>query len=100
MYNFHNNYNFYKEINFVLYKNMIAMASSFLYGNDQTPYSSIIIFGYPNTTDVTFEISNYLFNNNDIKIYQFQLMENLKWKIIFLDILIQGLNLLKINVVV
>jgi len=69
MYNFHNNYNFYKEIGIVLYKSMLAMASSFLYGNDQTPYSSITIFSYPNTTDVTFEISNYLFNNNDIKIY-------------------------------
>ena len=69
MYKFHNNYNFFKEIGIVLYKSMIAMASSFLYGCDQTPYSSITIFSYPNTTDATFEISNYLFNNNDIKIY-------------------------------
>ena len=69
MYNFHNNYNFYKEIGIVLYNDMLAMASSFLYGSDQTPYSSIIIFSYPNTTDVEFEISNYLFKNNDIKIY-------------------------------
>ena len=68
MYNFHNDYNFYKEIGIVLYKIMLAMASSFLYGYDPTSYSSITIFGYPNTTDVTFEISNYLFNNNDIKI--------------------------------
>ena len=68
MYNFHNQYNFNKQIGIVLYKYMIAMASSFLYGSDKTPYSSITIFGYPNTTDVTFEISNYLFNNNDIKI--------------------------------
>ncbi len=68
MYNFHGNYNFNREIGIVLYKNMLAMASSFFYGSDQTTYSSIIIFGYPNTTDVTFEISDYLFKNNDIKI--------------------------------
>lgn len=52
MYNFHGNYNFNREIGIVLYKNMLAMASSFFYGSDQTTYSSIIIFGYPNTTDV------------------------------------------------
>ena len=69
MYNFHNNCNFYKEIGIDLYKYMLVMGSSFLYGSDQTLYSSIIIFSYPNTTNVTFEISNYLFNNNDIKIY-------------------------------
>ena len=68
MYNFHNNYNFNRKIGIVIYKNMLAMASSFLYGSDQASYSSIIIFGYPNTTDVIFEISDYLFKNNDIKI--------------------------------
>ena len=68
MYNFHNQYNFNKEINIVLYKNMLAMASSFFYGSDLTSFSSITIFGYPNTTNVTFEISNYLFNNNNIRI--------------------------------
>ena len=90
MYNFQNNYNFYKEIGIVLYKSMIAMASSFLYGSDQTPYSSIIIFSYPNTTEVAFDISNYLFNNNDIKIYNLSVGINGEFILTFLDILIQG----------
>jgi len=68
MYNFHNKYTFSKYIGIVLYKNMLAMASSFLNWSDLASYSSISIFGYPNTTVATFEISNYLFNNNDIKI--------------------------------
>ena len=67
MYNLYN-YAFFFDIGIVVYKNFLALGSSFNIGEDGTSYSSLIIFSYPNTTNVSFEISEYLFNNNNIKI--------------------------------
>ena len=44
------------------------MSSSFNYGTESTTYSSVIIFSYPNTTDIMFKIDDYLFNNDSLKI--------------------------------
>ena len=68
--NFYNLYNkvFYKDLNIGVYRNSLTMGSSFNYDTDNSIYSSIIIFSYPNSTDISFNIDNYLFNNNNIKI--------------------------------
>ena len=63
------NYSIYFDLGIVIYKNFLAMGSSFHIGEILTSYSSLMIFSYPNTTNTSTEISQYLFNNNDTKIY-------------------------------
>ena len=62
-------YRVYFDLGIVIYKNLLAMGTSFNIGEPLTGYSSLIIFSYPNTTETSTEISGYLFNNNNAKIY-------------------------------
>ena len=67
-----NNYKFLSEMRQHLYNNYISFAFSFCrqYScSDSDPYySGLMIFSYPNGTDYNLNLTNYLFNNNDIKI--------------------------------
>ena len=63
------NYRVYCDLGIVIYKNFLAMGTSFNIGEPLTAYSSLIIFSYVNTTDTSTEITGYLFNNNNTKIY-------------------------------
>ena len=70
---------FFQEINSIIYNKFIVFTSSF-----ETPsspdlfYTLLIIFSYPNGTDSTIDVINYLYNNNDISIKNlyFNLSEN------------------------
>ena len=52
------------------YNNFVAFASSYCPNqkcdeNTDEHYSSLIIFSYPNSTDIEFDLENYLYENND-----------------------------------
>ena len=71
-----NNYKFFLQMRQHLYNNYISFAFSFCINNlcsddSDEHYSGLIIFSYANGTDYNLDLTNYLFNNNDIKIYNF-----------------------------
>ena len=70
------NFLFHLSIRITLYKNYLALASNNYYLSDQSSYSSLIIFSYPNSTEVNIELSEYLYKNNNIKIYNLTLELN------------------------
>ena len=55
------------EAKLTLYNDLIALASNGKY-NSQEKQASIIIFGFPNSTDFSLDITDYLSNLNIIKI--------------------------------
>ena len=55
------------EAKLTLYNDLIALASNGKY-NSQEKQASIIIFGFPNSTDFSLDITDYLTNLNIIKI--------------------------------
>ena len=66
-------YKFLFELRLNNYNNFLSFSSSICPNencstDDDEHYSSLIIFSYPNSTDVTFSLDNYLFNNNNISI--------------------------------
>ena len=61
-----NSYVFSMGMQISIYNNYLALVSNGFY--DSKLWSSLIIFSYPSNTDINNEISNYLFNYNDIKI--------------------------------
>ena len=60
-------YYFATTIRLAIYNNFVAMALNG-YTIDSQTLSSLIMFSYPNSTDVKNELSKYLFDNNEIKI--------------------------------
>ena len=70
-------YNYYisQSISTSLYKNFLVLASSNYNLTESILDSSLIIFSYPNTTNVTIDLYNYIKYNN-IKIYNLTLELN------------------------
>ena len=67
------NYKILLDIRIHAYKNIIAFGSSFCYNekcevDGDTHNSSLILFSYPNATDYTLDLEQYLFDNNNISI--------------------------------
>jgi hypothetical protein len=60
------NYEFALSLRINNYNNFLSMASS--YNKEEGACSSLIIFSYPNSTDINMDVLNTLLNNNDIKI--------------------------------
>ena len=63
-----NNYKFTNTIRISIYKNFLSLCSNFHIGGDGSILSSIIIFSYPNSTNINVNLINYLLENNDITI--------------------------------
>ena len=63
----YNGYSFYNTIRLSTFRNYLALGSNGFLGNKGTVIS-LIIFSYPNSTDIENELTKYLLNNNDIKI--------------------------------
>ena len=67
-------YKIFKELRSHLYKNFISFAFSFCpqescdYEETDEYYSGFMIFNYPNGTDYSLNLTDYLLRNNDIKI--------------------------------
>ena len=76
-----NLYNFLFEfpIRLTLYKNYLTLASINYYISNQYSYSSLIIFSYPNSTEVNIELSDYLYKHSNIKIYNLTLELNAEY---------------------
>ena len=76
-----NLYNFLFDfpIRLTLYKNYLALASINYYISNQYSYSSLIIFSYPNSTEVNIELSDYLYKHSNIKIYNLTLELNAEY---------------------
>ena len=51
-----------------IYKNFLALGSS-LEALDKKCHSFLLIFSYPNTAEISFDLYDYISNNNDSKIY-------------------------------
>jgi hypothetical protein len=71
-----NNYKFLSEMRQHLYNNYISFAFSFCnqyscFNDSDIYYSGLMIFSYANGTDYNLDLTNILFNNNDIKIDNF-----------------------------
>ena len=71
-------FKFFSQIRANPYNNYISFAFSFCRQNqcedsNDPHYPAFIIFSYPNGTDYTLNINNYLFYNNDIKINDLQI---------------------------
>ena len=62
------NYQFYDTIRLNIYNNFLAFGSNGYSGILKGVISTLIIFSYPNSSDINNELSDYLFKNNDIKI--------------------------------
>ena len=84
LYNLYN-YKILLEIKTILYLNFITFGFSFCRQNNcavnetDEYYSGLIIFSYPNTTDISLNLENYLFDNNiDIDDFEINLTENSK----------------------
>ena len=67
-----NEFYFYNTIRIQIYNNYLAFGSNG-FSTKGDSFSALIIFSYPNSTDINNEISEYLFNNNQIKINNIQL---------------------------
>ena len=63
----YNGYFFYNIIRLSIFNNYLAFGSNGFLGNKGSVIS-LIIFSYPNSTDIENELTKYLLNNNDIKI--------------------------------
>ena len=74
------NYKFYSEIRLNIFNESIALTSSYCEGeecNDEnTHFSSLILFSYPNSKDISINIVDELFDKN-IKIDELELRLNL-----------------------
>ena len=66
-------YLFVGDIRIILYKNFLTLVSNYKNLTNDYIYSSLIIFSYPNTKEEYLDIYNYLYKNNDIKIYNLTL---------------------------
>ena len=78
-------YKFFLDMRLHLYKNFITNAFSFcrqeICENKTHPhYTGFMIFSYPNGTDYNLNLTEYLYNNNDFKIYNLtiDLKENIR----------------------
>ena len=60
-------YYFASTIRLTIYNNFLAMAMNGYTSESQT-LSSLVIFSYPNSTDVEIKLAKYLFDHNEIKI--------------------------------
>ena len=71
-------YNIKDEMHIALYNELIAMAFCSLYQGSSSTFAFIMVFGYPNSTDFTRDISEDLthFENPIIKLYEKCFMEN------------------------
>ena len=70
------NYVFARSLRIANYNNFLSMASSYIPEKDAC--SSLIIFSYPNSTDINMDVLNTLLSNNDIKINNITLDLNCK----------------------
>ena len=61
-------YKFYGDIRITLYNNFLSVASNFFLEDEVDERSSLIIFSYPNSTNTSLSISDYLLTNNHNKI--------------------------------
>ena len=71
---FFNGYYFYNVIRLQIFVNYLAFASNGFSDNGES-FTALTIFSYPNSTDINNELTEYLFNNNQIKI------DNIKLKL-------------------
>jgi len=67
------NYKIFMDLRAHPYNDFMSFAFSFCpqelcNNNNHTHYSGLMIFGYPNGTDSSLNVTEYLMNNNDIKI--------------------------------
>ena len=64
---FFNGYYFYNVIRLQIFVNYLAFGSNG-FSNEKESFTALTIFSYPNSTDINNELTEYLFNNNQIKI--------------------------------
>ena len=69
-----NGYYFYNVIRLQIFVNYLAFASNG-FSDKEESFTALTIFSYPNSTDINNELTEYLFNNNQIKI------DNIKLKL-------------------
>ena len=67
------NFSIIQSIAISLYKNFLVLVSTNYGITESISYSSLIIFSYPNTTEVNLDLYNYIMYNKDIKIYNLTL---------------------------
>ena len=63
----YNDYNFNTAIRLTIFNNYLTFCSNGLTSNEKN-FSSLIIFSYPNSTDLNQEITNLLLNDNETNI--------------------------------
>ena len=63
------NFIFSRVLKLTIYNNFLVLGAYNSIEPQGNGYSSLIIFSYPNTTDVNLELSDYLFKNSKMKIY-------------------------------
>ena len=68
----HNEYYFYNIMKIIIYNKFLVFGSNGFVRNG-TSFSALTIFSYPNNIDTNIELSDYLLNNNDIKINNIKL---------------------------
>ena len=68
----YNDLYFYNTIRIQIYNNYLAFGSNG-FSSRSDSFSSLIIFSYPNSTDINNEITQYLLEHNDIKISNIKL---------------------------
>jgi len=94
----YNEYYFYNTIRINIFNNYLAFClNGFVPGSISA--SSLIVFSYPNSTDIDNELSQYLFNNNEIKINNITLEPKKLCKIennIF-GLILTGIKIIEIN---
>ena len=57
-------YKFYNDIRITIYKNFLCLGSNYFLVSDPGIHSSIMIFSYPNSTNTSIKISDYLLLDN------------------------------------
>jgi hypothetical protein len=67
------NYVFAGDIRISIYNNFLTIASNYLNFTNYLIYSSLMLFGYPNTDEANLDLINYLYYNNDIRINNLEL---------------------------
>ena len=72
------NFIFSRVLKLTIYNNFLVLGAYNSIESKGNGYSSLIIFSYPNTTDVNLELSDYLFKNNKMKIYNLTFELNAK----------------------
>ena len=74
------NYNIDETLRVTLYKNFLVLGSNY-YDTNKDKFSTLIIFNYPNTTEVDLDLVYYLSTNNDtVKINNLTLELNGKYE--------------------